>query len=210
MQPEQLQLSDNQLAVAGWENLPSLAMKVMIEHPYIQDVMKVDLLKWEFSQVKKKYKPERYFGTYCGLVGEISRLATIHENGDSHSTQTMFFCGWLSKLDFDTLMEIVPSKNRYELSLEEKEHGKTIKYPGHVEATNKTRNKQILFPGVTAGFETLVAAKNHLKGRCESKQIDPVKVIFQVYNCNTWTLNFVLGPTRKIAHRLCAVVDSYT
>ena len=107
-------------------------------------------------------------------------------------------------------MEIVPSKNRFELSLEDKEHGKTHTYEEHVHASSKTRKRQILFPGVTAGFDNFMAAKNHLKGRCESKQKDPVKVVFQVLHCKTWTLNFVLGPTRKIAHRLCAVVDSYT
>lgn len=67
-----------------------------------------------------------------------------------------------------------------------------------------------MFPGITAGFATFAAAKNHLKGRCESKQNEPVKVVFEVSNVKAWTLGFVLGPTRKVVHRLCGIAESYT
>lgn len=38
--------------------------------------MKLDVLKWEFTQVNKKYKVERYFGAYNALVGELAKIAT--------------------------------------------------------------------------------------------------------------------------------------
>ena len=32
---------------AGWENLPGLCLKLLVEYPYLFDLMKHDMLKWE-------------------------------------------------------------------------------------------------------------------------------------------------------------------
>jgi hypothetical protein len=48
--PEMKKISDSEMLVSGWENFPLLALKTAIEHPYIFDTLKHDVLKWEFGQ----------------------------------------------------------------------------------------------------------------------------------------------------------------
>ena len=55
---KQVGLTDKQIAVAGWENLPMLCLNTVLEHPYVLDLIKFDTLKWEFTGEKKKYKEE--------------------------------------------------------------------------------------------------------------------------------------------------------
>lgn len=32
----------------GWENIPAAILKMIVDSPYLYDLMKHDLLKWEF------------------------------------------------------------------------------------------------------------------------------------------------------------------
>ena len=46
-----------------------------LDHPYVADLAKYDLLKWEFAGGKKKrYEDDRYLGAFLGLAGEVVRL----------------------------------------------------------------------------------------------------------------------------------------
>ena len=47
----------------------------MLKYPYVYDLVKLDILKFEFhtGEQDKKYKEERYMGCLAGLIGEVVR-----------------------------------------------------------------------------------------------------------------------------------------
>jgi hypothetical protein len=68
-------LDSKEMAVyRGWENIPYALLKMSVDNPYILDLIKHDLLKWEFQGKKKKYSESRYLGAMAGFVGEFVRL----------------------------------------------------------------------------------------------------------------------------------------
>ena len=89
-QEEAPKLSDKELSVSGWENLPNLCLKLMLENPYTYDLMKRDVIKWEFEFGLIKYKPERYMGAASSLLSHLVKLGSAGK-----SRESMFFSGWL-------------------------------------------------------------------------------------------------------------------
>ena len=73
--------------------------------------------------------------------------------------EKVYFSGFLGKLDFDTLLEMVPEDKRGHVSLKDKYEQKTECEYEHVQADEKTRNRQVMFPGVTIGYQDMQAAK---------------------------------------------------
>jgi len=42
-------LDSKEMAVyRGWQNIPYACLKMCVDHPYVYDILKFDLLKWEF------------------------------------------------------------------------------------------------------------------------------------------------------------------
>ena len=57
---------------AGWENLPGLCLKLLVEYPYLYDLMKHDIMKWELhyhAEKKIKKMKDQYLGTFSAMVG---------------------------------------------------------------------------------------------------------------------------------------------
>jgi len=64
----------------GWKNIPMACLKMLVDHPYVADQIKYDLLKWEYAGGKKKrYEDDRYLGAFAGLTGEVVRLGQDKE-----------------------------------------------------------------------------------------------------------------------------------
>ena len=93
--PKQPELTDAQLAVAGWENLPLLTLKMVLEHPFVMDILKHDVLKWEFTQERKKYKEERYTAAMACVLGHLVRMAEYADSKSRKPDEEMYFAGWL-------------------------------------------------------------------------------------------------------------------
>lgn len=85
-------LSDKELAVSGCENLPNLCLKLMLENPYAFDLMKRDVIKWEYEFGRMKYKPERYMGAAASMLSHLVRLGSAGKNRES-----IYFSGWLGQ-----------------------------------------------------------------------------------------------------------------
>jgi hypothetical protein len=151
-------------------------------------------------------------GAYASLIGEVVRVATqadcLHE---SVSTQTVWFSGWLGKTDYEALVDLVPEDRRFKQELEDKKKTECSNDHGaHVHINAKNKNQVIVFPGVTVGFADPKTAKNHIKGKQESKQAEPRKIVFEVTNCNAFTYSNCAGPVRRLCHRLTGMLESYT
>ena len=60
----------------GWQNVPNNCLRVMIKYPYVYDLVKFDILKFEFhlEEKEKKYREDRYMGCLSGMVGELVRI----------------------------------------------------------------------------------------------------------------------------------------
>jgi len=110
----------------GWENIPYALLKMLVDSPYLYDLMKHDLLKWEFQGKKKQYTESRYLGAMAGFAGEFVRLQ--QSRGEA---VTSFYSSWLGPEDFQGLMDLLPEDRRYTNIKEEEEAKKKAKQKGY-------------------------------------------------------------------------------
>jgi hypothetical protein len=102
-------LDSKEMAVyKGWQNIPYALLKMSVDNPYIFDIMKHDLLKWEFQRQKKQYTENRYLGAMAGFVGEFVRLQQ-----SQGAPAVTFYSGWLGPDDFQGLLELLPEERTY-------------------------------------------------------------------------------------------------
>lgn len=176
---------------AGWENFPMLSLKLVTDFPYLYDVMRNDVIKWEFSDKKKKYKDERYLGCLAALTGHLVREAQFQKQNEEFE-QVIYFSGRFGKEDFEALIELVDDEDKTFLKLkkkgeedepkeEETEKGKEKEKKEEKDKKKEKADrlrKTILFPGITYGYFEEKNAMVDLKGKHESKQEDVKKIIF--------------------------------
>ena len=75
---EKLKDSENK-GFHGWVNFPMSCLKLLLENPYVFDLMKEDVLKWEFNnnleRKVRKYREEKYLGSLAGFAGHYVDLS---------------------------------------------------------------------------------------------------------------------------------------
>ena len=102
-QDDDEELNEAEQALSGWENLPRLLLQLVHENPYVFDLMKMDVMKWEFnlSDYKKKHT-ERHMGALSALVGSVVRLGaqTEAKKNKDYGKQKIWFSGFLGDDEF--------------------------------------------------------------------------------------------------------------
>mmetsp|Transcript_18787 Transcript_18787/g.32108 ORF Transcript_18787/g.32108 Transcript_18787/m.32108 type:complete len:93 (+) Transcript_18787:123-401(+) len=90
---------------AGWQNFPHLCARLLIDFPYLHDLIKYENLKWEFldpeKAKKKQLKLSKYAVFFAGLVGYYVNL--LQQDPQSYKG-TVYLPGYLSNTDFETLL----------------------------------------------------------------------------------------------------------
>lgn len=106
------ELTEAEKALAGWANFPQLCLNQIIELPYIYDLVKYDILKWEFhmNADKKKHNEERHTGCLGGLISHFVRLAQFKHQKDQNKDDKIWLAGYLGPGDASALEQLVPVK----------------------------------------------------------------------------------------------------
>jgi hypothetical protein len=72
-------------------------LRILTKYPYVYDLLKYDVLKFEFHlhENDKKYKEDRYMGCLAGMVGELVRLGQLDAKNE-----TIYLSGYLGPDDY--------------------------------------------------------------------------------------------------------------
>jgi len=112
-QEDDEELNEDEQALSGWENFPRLCLQLVFENPYVFDLMKYDVMKWEFnlSEYPKKHN-ERHMGVLSAIVGSVVRLGALTEAKSTKDLKNkkIWFSGFFGDDDFQVLMEALPER----------------------------------------------------------------------------------------------------
>ena len=80
--------------------------------PYIYDLVKYDILRWEFhlDQAKKKHDEVRHSGCISGLISHLVRLAQFKHHANEKKDDVIWLAGYLGAGDLLALEKLVPVK----------------------------------------------------------------------------------------------------
>lgn len=152
---------------AGWEHLPQLCLKLLIEYPYVNDLVKHDTIKWEYHYHKEeqiKEMKDRYFGAYAALVSQyvVKGLKTQSQS----YPENLFLSGYLGPLEFEELRAMADAA------------------AGAKKGASLGKKNHILFPGLSQVHASPDGAKAKFrrddKDPCQSKHKDVRQVIFKI------------------------------
>jgi hypothetical protein len=120
----------------GWENIPLHCLKLCVDKPFIHDIIKYDIHKWEFYvlEKKKKYTEQKYMGAYAGVINTL-----VTKN---ITEKTIFISGWLGPHDFEELFYLVPSSKRNLHKKLKEDH----------DSNDDDEEQNILLPGISIGY----------------------------------------------------------
>lgn len=104
-------LNSAEVAASGWEKFPKLCLQLLLENPYVFDLMKYDVVKWEFnlSEFKKRHHEDRHMGALAALVGHVVRSGQMNAAKKKPPTdEKTWFAGYMGEHDYRSLKEARP------------------------------------------------------------------------------------------------------
>lgn len=93
---------DDAADYAGWENLPALFLRNMVVNPYFGDLVKGEVIAWEFNHGKSEPKSKDW-APVASLVGAAVNSGEAEE-------KEVFFSGYLGEEDHASLLGIAEIK----------------------------------------------------------------------------------------------------
>ena len=137
----------------GIRNFPRLCTKLMIEHPFLFDLLKKYQVEAETGKDEfAKISPESiHFGGISAMISKVvarGQLRYDDEKSFNLKSEEVFVAGWMTESQFRNAIDMVDSYKQVEKRSAEKVDG--------------AQRTTMVFPGVTKAFLTFDQAKAYL------------------------------------------------